>query len=53
MILSMDGLPRKKAAGQSFRDAIHGHLLFENQASVDEFVSASAPFKHSETLKVL
>lgn len=41
-ILSMDalfGLPRKKSAGHSFRDALHGHLLFTDQRSVDEYVA--------------
>lgn len=53
MLLSMDalfGLPRKKAAGISHRDAIHGHLFFGNQRSVDEFVSDSAPIKTSKVL---
>lgn len=56
MILSMDalfGLPRKKAAGQSVRDAIHGDLFFENQISVDGFVSSSAPLKHSKNVNGL
>ena len=54
MILSMDGffgLPQKKSAGQSFRDAIHGHLFFRDQSAVDEFV-ALAPSKHSKSTKV-
>ena len=54
MVLSLDalfGLPRKKAAGKSFRDAIHGHLLFGNQSLVDEFV-ASVKSKHDKTSKV-
>ena len=42
------GLPRKKAAGQSVREPIHGHLLFGDQASADEFVSVSAPAKQSK-----
>ena len=53
-MLSMDalfGLPRKKAAGKSFRDAIHGHLLFGNQSLVDEFV-ASVKSKRNKTSKV-
>ena len=47
------GLPRKKAAGQSFREPIHGHLFFGNQTLVDEFVSVSAPVKHNKLSKVL
>ena len=34
LVLSMDalfGLPRKKAAGKSQRDALHGHLFFGDQ----------------------
>ena len=45
VIISMDalfGLPRKKSAGQSHRDPLHGHVFFKNQVSVDEHV-ASAP----------
>ena len=41
IVLSMDalfGLPRKKSAGRSFRDPLHGDLFFGNQASVDEYV---------------
>jgi hypothetical protein len=34
------GLPRKKAAGCSYRPAILGKLFFCDQVSVDEFVSA-------------
>ena len=45
MVYALDalfGLPRKKAAGSSFRPAILGKLFFCNQESVDEFVSAEA-----------
>ena len=54
MIMSMDGLfglPRKKSAGSSFRDAIHGHLFFGEQIVVDEYV-ASAFVKHMKEPKV-
>ena len=44
------GLPRKKAAGMSHREANHGHLFFGDQRSVDEYVSASAPIKISKVL---
>ena len=52
--MSMDGLfglPRKKSAGSSFRDAIHGHLFFGEQAVVGEYV-ASASVKHVKEPKV-
>ena len=45
MILSMDalfGLPRKHSAGHSCREALHGHIFFVDQASVDEFVQSTA-----------
>ena len=35
------GLPRKKSAGKSFRQPLHGGLFFENQNEVDEFVEAA------------
>ena len=41
VVLSMDalfGLPRKKSAGRSYRDPLHGDLFFGNQASIDEYV---------------
>ena len=44
-MLSMDalfGLPRKKSAGRSFREPLHGHLFFGDQNAVDEYV-ATAP----------
>ena len=34
------GLPRKKSAGSSYRDALHGDLFFGNQAAVDEHVAS-------------
>ena len=54
MILSMDalfGLPRKKSAGKSYREPLHGHLFFRNQSAVDEFV-ASASSKQQKTPNV-
>lgn len=45
------GLPRKKAAGISFRDPIHGHLFFGKQERVDEFV-AMAHTKDKRDTKV-
>ena len=34
------GLPRKKSAGSSYRDALHGDLFFVDQAVVDEHVAS-------------
>ncbi len=34
------GLPRKKSAGISHRDPLHGTLFFGDQAAVDEYVAA-------------
>ena len=42
-VFSMDalfGLPRKKLAGSSYRDALHGDLFFGSQAEVDEHVAS-------------
>lgn len=42
VVYSLDalfGLPRKKAAGKSFRDPLHGNLFFANQQMVDEYVA--------------
>ena len=52
MIVSMDalfGLPRRKLAGQSYRQPLHGHLYFRDQQAVDEHV-ACAPqgLKHDK-----
>lgn len=44
------GLPRKKSAGKSVREPVHGHLFFKEQQSVDEFVE-SAPSRRT-SLKV-
>ena len=48
MVYSLDalfGLPRKKAAGRSFREPVHGSLFFCNQTTVDEFVANSQSYK--------
>ncbi|CAI8006843.1 hypothetical protein GBAR_LOCUS4927 [Geodia barretti] len=45
VMISMDalfGLPRKKSAGQSHRDPLHGHIFFKDQPSVDENVASSS-----------
>ena len=55
VVLSIDalfGLPGKKAAGQSVREPIHGHLFFGDQTSVDEFVSAATYAKQSKSTQV-
>ena len=33
------GLPRRKKAGISYRDSLHGHLFFADQMQVDHFVN--------------
>ena len=43
LVISADalfGFPRKKAAGVSHRDSLHGHLFFNDQSAVDEYVSS-------------
>lgn len=39
------GLPRKKSAGTSVRQPIHGDIFFCDQSGVDEFVNNSQPVK--------
>lgn len=42
VVLSFDalfGLPRKRAAGQSYREPLHGSLMFCDQNKVDLYVS--------------
>ena len=44
IIYAMDalfGLPRKKAAGVSYRPAVQGHLFFVEQSCVDEHVTGA------------
>ena len=44
-MISMDalfGLPRKKSAGRSHRDPLHGQIFFKDQPSVDEHVASSS-----------
>ena len=51
MIVSMDalfGLPRKKSAGISFRDSLHGHLFFGQQERVDEHVASASQQRRKE-----
>ena len=35
----MFGLPRRKQAGTSYRESLHGQLWFVDQQSVDEYVT--------------
>ena len=35
------GLPRKKSAGTSYHDPLHGNLFFSDQSAVDQFVAES------------
>lgn len=54
-MISMDalfGLPRKKCAGTSYREPLHGMLFFEDQNGVDSFVEAAPKVKKSSN-KVL
>lgn len=39
------GLPRKKAAGVSHRDPLHGEIFFCEQSLVDQFVEDSSRTK--------
>ena len=53
MVLSFDalfGLPRKKAAGSSYRQPLHGSLMFGDQGEVDSFVAAYP--KQKKAIKV-
>ena len=55
LILSFDGLfglPRKTAAGSSYRKPLHGNLMFCEQSEVDLFVSAYPEPKKVTTVSV-
>lgn len=45
------GLPRKKMAGVSYREPLHGDLLFCDQSQVDQFVADSETSKRSQSSK--
>ena len=45
------GLPRKKAAGSSFRSPLHGSLMFGDRNSVDEFVAMSGPNNSAKVIE--
>ena len=47
-MVSMDGLfglPRKKSAGKSHREPLHGDLYFKDQHAVDEYVASATSGK--------
>ena len=44
------GLPRKKAAGKSFRDPLHGPLFFKDQSFVDEYVANTSQSKQHDKI---
>ena len=46
------GLPRKKSAGISHRDAIHGDLYFGKQETVDEHVAMASQKQKKEPTSV-
>ena len=55
VIYAMDavfGLPRKRSAGLSYRDPVNGHLLFYDQAILDEYVSTYQTTKQNSKLEV-
>ena len=48
MVYAIDalfGLPRKKAAGISYREPLLGNVYFGNQSAVDQFVNESGKAK--------
>ena len=47
------GLPRKKAAGVSYREALQGDLFFLDQEGVDEFVEKSSNAKSIPTVRII
>ena len=56
VVYAMDalfGLPRKKAAGTSCREALHGQLFFENQEAVDEYVYLHTSDRTKSQVKIL
>ena len=46
------GLPRRKAAGTSYRQALHGSLFFQDQGDVDKFVKSAPKNKQTKAEKV-
>lgn len=47
------GLPRKKAAGTSFREVLHGQLFFANQEAVNEYVYLHTSDRTKSQVKIL
>ena len=55
MVYAMDalfGLPRKKSAGTSYQDPLHGNLFFCNQSAVDQFVTESQQPKPTSNVSI-
>ncbi len=47
------GLPRKKSAGTSYRDPLHGELFFFKQPPIDQYVEEMAlPRKITSSITV-
>lgn len=46
------GLPRKKSAGCSYRDPLHGQLFFAQQNLVDEYVATYTTGKKSPNVRM-
>ncbi len=46
------GLPRKKPAGHSHREPLHGNLWFGDQKEVDEFVAQSRQSRKIKNVRV-
>ena len=42
------GLPRRKSAGQSHRQPLHGSLFFKDQHEVDEHIAGAKGQKHDK-----
>ena len=40
------GLSRKKSAGESYRDPLHGQLYFYDQKDLDEYVKETSCHKN-------
>ena len=56
VVYAMDalfGLPRKKAAGTSCREALHGQQFFENQEAVDEYAYLHTSDRTKSQVKIL
>ena len=47
------GLPRKKLAGISYQDPLHGDLFFCDQLAVDQFVAESKQLKPTSNVSTI